>query len=208
MMSNEEKTVQENMEQETVEIPIEDGAEEAEVKEEQPAEEAEAAEETAEEAPEEPAEEPARETEAGAETADAGADAMTAKYMRLMADFQNFKKRTAKEKQDIYAYGNEKLIISMLEVLDNFDRAIDQGSTDTKFAQGMDMIYEQFMGVLKKAGLSEIEALGADFDPNFHSAVMMEDTEEYESGKVSGVIAKGYTLNDKVIRPSMVKVAK
>lgn len=207
-MSNEEKTVQENMEQETVEIPIEDGAEEAEVKEEQPAEEAEAAEETAEEAPEEPAEEPAGETEAGAETADAGADAMTAKYMRLMADFQNFKKRTAKEKQDIYAYGNEKLIISMLEVLDNFDRAIDQGSTDTKFAQGMDMIYEQFMGVLKKAGLSEIEALGADFDPNFHSAVMMEDTDEYESGKVSGVVAKGYTLNDKVIRPSMVKVAK
>ena len=133
---------------------------------------------------------------------------MTAKYMRLMADFQNFKKRTAKEKQDIYAYGNEKLIISMLEVLDNFDRAIDQGSTDTKFAQGMDMIYEQFMGVLKKAGLSEIEALGADLDPNFHSAVMMEDTDEYESGKVSGVVAKGYTLNDKVIRPSMVKVAK
>ncbi|MCR4668012.1 MAG: nucleotide exchange factor GrpE [Clostridia bacterium] len=207
-MSNEEKTVQENMEQETVEIPIEDGAEEAEVKEEQPAEEAEAAEETAEEAPEEPAEEPAAETEAGAETADAGADAMTAKYMRLMADFQNFKKRTAKEKQDIYAFGNEKLIISMLEVLDNFDRAIDQGSTDTKFAQGMDMIYEQFMGVLKKAGLAEIEALGADFDPNFHSAVMMEDTDEYESGKVSGVVAKGYTLNDKVIRPSMVKVAK
>ncbi|MBQ1483806.1 MAG: nucleotide exchange factor GrpE [Eubacterium sp.] len=203
-MSNEEKTVQENMEQETVEIPIEDGAEEAEVKEEQPAEEAEAAEETAED----PAEEPAAETEAGAETADAGADAMTAKYMRLMADFQNFKKRTAKEKQDIYAYGNEKLIISMLEVLDNFDRAIDQGSTDTKFAQGMDMIYEQFMGVLKKAGLAEIEALGADFDPNFHSAVMMEDTDEYESGKVSGVVAKGYTLNDKVIRPSMVKVAK
>ncbi len=203
-MSNEEKTVQENMEQETVEIPVEDGAEEAEVKEEQPAEEAEAAEETAED----PAEEPAAETEAGAETADAGADAMTAKYMRLMADFQNFKKRTAKEKQDIYAYGNEKLIISMLEVLDNFDRAIDQGSTDTKFAQGMDMIYEQFMGVLKKAGLSEIEALGADFDPNFHSAVMMEDTDEYESGKVSGVVAKGYTLNDKVIRPSMVKVAK
>ena len=203
-MSNEEKTVQENMEQETVEIPIEDGVEEAEVKEEQPAEEAEAAEETAED----PAEEPAAETEAGAETADAGADAMTAKYMRLMADFQNFKKRTAKEKQDIYAYGNEKLIISMLEVLDNFDRAIDQGSTDTKFAQGMDMIYEQFMGVLKKAGLSEIEALGADFDPNVHSAVMMEDTDEYESGKVSGVVAKGYTLNDKVIRPSMVKVAK
>ena len=202
-MSNEEKTMQENLEQEGVEIPVEDGTEKQEPETAEPAEDqaegtAEgAAEGVAEEAPEVPAEEPA-----GAE------EALQAKYMRLMADFQNFKKRTAKEKQDIYAFGNEKLIITMLEVLDNFDRAIDQGSTDTKFAQGMDLIYEQFMGVLKKAGLAEIEALGADFDPNFHSAVMMEDTEEYESGKVSGVVAKGYTLNDKVIRPSMVKVAK
>ena len=202
-MSNEEKTMQENLEQEGVAIPVEDGTEKQEPVTAEPAEDqaegtAEgAAEGVAEEAPEVPAEEPA-----GAE------EALQAKYMRLMADFQNFKKRTAKEKQDIYAFGNEKLIITMLEVLDNFDRAIDQGSTDTKFAQGMDLIYEQFMGVLKKAGLAEIEALGADFDPNFHSAVMMEDTEEYESGKVSGVVAKGYTLNDKVIRPSMVKVAK
>ena len=186
-MSNEEKTMQENLEQEGVEIPIEDEPAEEEVK----AEAEEAAQETAEEtaesgetaeaeaaaegAEEAQSEQPAEEQPA--ETADGEQDAMTAKYMRLMADFQNFKKRTAKEKQDIYSFGNEKLIVSMLEVLDNFDRAIDQGSTDTKFAQGMDMIYEQFMGVLKKYGLSEINALGADFDPNFHSAVMMEDTD-------------------------------
>ena len=201
-MSNEEKTMQEEMEQEGVEIPVEDGSAESE--------EAEKASEA--ETPEAEKAEPETEAAEGEETEPveetASEDPMTAKYMRLMADFQNFKKRTAKEKQDIYSFGNEKLIVSLLEVLDNFDRAIDQGSTDTKFAEGMDMIYQQFMSVLEKAGLKEIEALGEDFDPNFHSAVLAEDTEEYESGKVSGVIAKGYKLNDKVIRPSMVKVAK
>ena len=124
-----------------------------------------------------------------------------------MADFQNYKRRTEKEKQDIYSYANEKMILPVLEVLDNFERALEQGSTDEKFAQGMELILTQLNGALGKAGLQEIEALGTDFDPNFHSAVIMEDTDEYESGKVSCVIQKGYTLNGKVIRPSMVKVA-
>ena len=197
-MSNEEKTMQEDLGQEGVEIPVEDGSEPE-------AEQGIPAEETAEETTEETAE--AKQEEAPAETSDA-VDAMTAKYMRLMADFQNFKKRTEKEKKDIYAFGNEKLIGSMLDVLDNFERALEQGSTDEKFLQGMNLIFSQLMGVLNKAGLAEIEALGTEFDPNFHSAVLAEDTEEYESGKVSGVVAKGYKLNDKVIRPSMVKVAK
>ena len=72
----------------------------------------------------------------------------------------------------------------------------------------MEMILKQLMGVLEKAGASEIEALGADFDPNFHNAVMTEDSDEYESGKVTEVLQKGYVLNNRVIRPSMVKVAK
>ena len=73
--------------------------------------------------------------------------------------------------------------------------------------EGMSLIFKQLQGVLEKAGVKEIEALGQEFDPNFHNAVMMEDTDEYESGKVSCVLQKGYTLNNKVIRPSMVKVA-
>lgn len=146
----------------------------------------------------------ASETSSGSASA---ADDMQAKYMRLMADFQNYKRRTEKEKQDIYSYANEKMILPVLEVLDNFERALNQGTTDEKFQDGMEMILNQLNTALGKAGLKEIQALGEDFDPNFHSAVLMEDTEEYESGKVSNVIQKGYTLNGKVIRPSMVKVA-
>ena len=130
-----------------------------------------------------------------------------ARYLRLMADFQNYKKRVEKEKKDLYSYANEKIIIELLSVLDNFERALEQETEGDGFKEGMEMIFKQLGDVLEKSGLAEIAALGEYFDPNFHNAVMTEDTEEYESGKVSGVMQKGYTLNGKVIRPSMVKVA-
>lgn len=133
---------------------------------------------------------------------------LNTKYLRLMADFQNYKRRTEKEKSDIYAYANEKIIGELLDVIDNFDRALAQtDNASDSFVCGMNMIFKQFTDVLKKSGLEEIEALGLDFDPNFHNAVMTEDTDEYESGKVSEVLQKGYMLNKKVVRPSMVKVA-
>ena len=130
-----------------------------------------------------------------------------ARYLRLMADFQNYKKRVEKEKKDLYSYANEKIIIELRAVLDNFERALEQETEGDGFKEGMEMIFKQLGDVLEKSGLAEIAALGEDFDPNFHNAVMTEETEEYESGKVSGVMQKGYTLNGKVIRPSMVKVA-
>lgn len=129
-----------------------------------------------------------------------------AKYLRLMADFQNYKKRVEKEKKDLYSYANEKLVTEILAVLDNFERALFHEDSGDGFKEGMEMIFKQLVDVLEKSGLAEIAALGEDFDPNFHNAVMTEETEEYESGKVSGVLQKGYTLNGKVIRPSMVKV--
>ena len=129
-----------------------------------------------------------------------------AKYLRLMADFQNYKKRVEKEKKDLYSYANEKLVTELLAVLDNFERALAHEDSGDGFKEGMEMIFKQLVDVLEKSGLAEIAALGEDFDPNFHNAVMTEETEEYESGKVSGVLQKGYTLNGKVIRPSMVKV--
>lgn len=129
-----------------------------------------------------------------------------AKYLRLMADFQNYKKRVEKEKTDLYSYANEKIVTELLAVLDNFERALAHEDSGDGFKEGMEMIFKQLMDVLEKSGLAEIPALGEDFDPNFHNAVMTEETEEYESGKVSGVLQKGYTLNGKVIRPSMVKV--
>lgn len=194
-------------------IPIENETTE-EIKEET----AEASEETAEEAaaeetaetetePEEKKEETSdnkEESEAEKQLAD-----MNAKYIRLMADFQNQKKRFEKEKADIYQFANEDIVKSLLEVIDNFERALDASQDDgSKFREGMEMIFKQLMGALEKAGVSEIKALGEEFDPNFHNAVMMEETDEFESNKVSGVMQKGYTLNSKVIRPSMVKVAK
>ena len=128
------------------------------------------------------------------------------RYLRLMADFQNYKKRVEKEKKDLYSYANEKLMNELLAVLDNFERALDHDTGDG-FKEGIEMIFKQLQDVLEKSGLAEIPALGEEFDPNVHSAVMTEETEEYESGKVSGVMQKGYTLNGKVIRPTMVKVA-
>ena len=160
--------------------------------------------ETAETAQEEaPAEAPAEEKkEMSAED-----EALNIKYMRLMADFQNFKRRTEKEKSDIYAFANEKIVSELLNVIDNFESALALGQEGDSFVEGMSLIFKQLQGVLEKAGVKEIEALGQEFDPNFHNAVMMEDTDEFESGKVSCVLQKGYTLNNKVIRPSMVKVA-
>ena len=142
-----------------------------------------------------------------ADTAEAEEEALNARYLRLMADFQNFKRRTEKEKNDIYAFANEKIISELLNVIDNFERALAAGNADDSFYKGMEMILKQLQGVLDKAGASEIKALGEDFDPNFHSAVMTEDSTEYESGKVTEVLQKGYILNNKVIRPAMVKVA-
>lgn len=133
-----------------------------------------------------------------------------AKYLRLMAEFQNYKKRVAKEKSDIHSYANEKIVTELLEILDNFERALaTDNSTDVEgYAQGMKLIFDQLLGVLTKSGLVEVKALGEEFDPNMHNAVMTADSEEYDSNKVCSVLQKGYTLNGKVIRPSMVTVAK
>lgn len=133
---------------------------------------------------------------------------LNTKYVRLMADFQNFKKRTEKQKSEIHAYANEKIVMGLLEVMDNFERALMVDDENiASFKEGMELIFKQLKDVLTGAGVAEIEAENAVFDPNFHNAVMMEDTDKVESGMVSEVLQKGYTLNGKVVRPSMVKVA-
>ena len=130
------------------------------------------------------------------------------KYTRLYAEFQNFRRRTDKEKSDIYAFANEKFAMGLLEVVDNFERAMEHGSeSDPKFSEGMQLILKQLQGVLEKNNVEEIEVLGKPFDPNYHNAVMTEAAEA-ESGTVTKVLQKGYMLNKKVIRPSMVAVAQ
>ena len=196
-------------------IPIEDENLEEQAEELKPEEEAEVQEEAA--AQEEPAEEAAEPEEKAAEPEkgteedprDKKIEELNAKYMRLMADFQNQKKRFDKEKADIHQYANEKIVKNLLEVLDNFERALDATKdADPNLHEGMELIFKQLMAALEKAGVAEIKALGEEFDPNFHNAVMMEETDEYESNQVSEVMQKGYTLNSRVIRPSMVKVAQ
>lgn len=168
----------------------------------------EAQEEIKEETQDEPASEAAENTEGKTEEEKAEDEDLNTKYVRLMADFQNFKKRTEKQKSDIHAYANEKIVSKLLEVMDNFERALQIEDENIKsFKEGMQLIFKQLKDVLTDAGVAEIEAENAMFDPNYHNAVMMEDTDKVESGMVSEVLQKGYTLNGKVVRPSMVKVA-
>ena len=159
--------------------------------------------------PEEPCEEATEESPAEEEKPAEDEDLNT-KYLRLAADFQNFRRRTEKEKSDIYAFANEKFALGLLEVMDNFERAMEHAadSSDPKLAEGMQLILKQLQGVLEKNNVEEIEALGKPFDPNYHNAVMTEAAEDAESGTVTKVLQKGYMLNKKVIRPSMVAVAQ
>ena len=183
-------------------IPIEDSVDEAEeVKAEEAEEKAEgeAAEEAEKEDKENKAEEEAKKAE----------EAESERYMRLMAEFQNFKKRVAKEKSDIHAYANEEIVGDILPMLDNFERALDAEGGDLEaYAKGMQLIFEQLKKALENAGLEEIKAMDEEFDPNVHNAVMTDNLEEKEDGTITKVLQKGYKLKDKVIRPSMVAVNK
>ena len=133
------------------------------------------------------------------------------KFLRLNAEFMNFKKRTEKEKSDIYKYANEKLMVDLLPVIDNIARAISsiEGTDDHKLVlEGVNLIKNNFDEFLKKNGVEAIDAKGEKFDPNLHHAVMTEENDELEDDTVIDEFQIGYKLNDKVIRPSMVKVSK
>ncbi|MEL7658711.1 MAG: nucleotide exchange factor GrpE, partial [Bacillota bacterium] len=94
---------------------------------------------------------------------------LNVRYLRLAADFQNYKRRAEKEKSDIYAYANEKIVVDLLDVIDNFERALEHSKDNSEgFAEGMNMIFKQFRGVLEKSGVEEMNAIGEPFDPNFH----------------------------------------
>lgn len=133
------------------------------------------------------------------------------KYLRMTADFQNYKRRVEKEKSEIYKNANEQFARDLLGVVDNFERAIEQDRSDEadeQFLKGMGMILTQLQDVLKKNDVEEIDALGLEFDPNCHHAVAMEASDKYKKDCVTYVMQKGYKLKDKVIRPAMVKVAE
>ena len=131
------------------------------------------------------------------------------KYMRLFAEYDNFRKRSAKEKEGIYTDAYIDALTEILPVLDNLDRAAQYGEADSEspMAKGLDLTRKSFVDTLAKMGVTEIEALGKPFDPNLHNAVMHIDDDSFGENEVVEVFMKGYAKGDKVLRHSMVKVA-
>ena len=131
------------------------------------------------------------------------------RWLRSQADFENYRKRTQRDIQEIHLYAGEQLIKDILPVVDNFERALDSiEEKDDSFYKGIELIYQQLKEVMEKHNIKEIEALGKPFDPKYHDAVIVEENEEYEDNTVAEVMLKGYSYHSKVIRPSMVKVVK
>lgn len=128
--------------------------------------------------------------------------------LRLQADFENYKKRTQKEKSEIYAFAMESLMTKLLPVIDNLERAESaaDGENMDNYQAGVQMVFKELMNVLNGEGLSEIEALGKPFDPNFHHGVAVGEDADKADQEVLEVFQKGYTFKDKVIRAAMVKV--
>ncbi len=135
---------------------------------------------------------------------------LTDRLKRSMAEFDNYRKRTEKEKSAMYEIGAKDIIEKLLPVVDNFERGlatIPEGDEKSAFAEGMDMIYKQLMKMLEDAGVKPIEAVGQPFDPNFHNAVMHVDDESLGENVVAEEFQKGYLYRESVVRHSMVKVA-
>ena len=225
----------ENKQEKSQEEMVKEAVEEARKAAEETAEE-ETAQETAEEAAEETAEETAQETseEASEEAADSEKaeegseekkkffgkkkkdkkdekiEELTDKLTRQMAEFDNFRKRTEKEKSQMYEVGAKDIIEKILPVVDNFERglaAVTEEEKENAFVQGMEKVYKQLMTTLEGIEVKPIEAVGKEFDPNFHNAVMHVEDENAGENMVVEELQKGYTYKGFVVRHSMVKVA-
>jgi molecular chaperone GrpE len=150
-----------------------------------------------------------KKNDAKCEAMQAKIDELEDRVKRQMAEFENFRKRTEKEKTMMFETGAKSVVEKILPVVDNFERGlatIPEEDADSAFASGMKMIYKQMMDELDKLGVKPIEAVGQEFDPNFHNAVMQVESEEYESGIVAQELLKGYMYHETVVRHSMVAV--
>ena len=212
--------VAENMSKEEM---VKEAVEEAKAKAYKEAEEQDT-EETVEEAAEEAAE-PTEETEGSEEgfgfmkkfgrknkkdKKDEKIEELTDRLTRQMAEFDNFRKRTEKEKSQMYEIGAKDIIEKILPVVDNFERgiaAVPEEEKSNPFAEGMEKIYKQLMTTLEEIGVKPIEAVGQEFDPDFHNAVMHVEDEEVGENIITEEFQKGYLYRDSVVRHSMVKVA-
>ena len=218
---SEEMNKEAEVQEEAVDIPVTDGSEEEAADTAQAAEE-EASDDTA--APEETEQQPEeaesqKEPETKTKTSFFGKkkkekdkfeqqiEELTDRLKRNMAEFDNFRKRTEKEKSSMYIIGAKDIVEKMLPVVDNFERGLAQAPEGDSFADGMKMIYKQMMTAFDEMGVKPIEAVGKDFDPNLHNAVMHVEDESVGENIVVEEFQKGYTYKDFVVRHSMVKVA-
>ena len=148
-------------------------------------------------------------TKEAAENAEESGDTKKTKVKRQLAEFENFRKRTDKEKEQMFETGAKSVLEKILPVVDNFERGvanIKPEDEEDPHAAGMKMIYKQLMTELEKLEVKPIEAVGCEFNPDFHNAIMQEASDEYESGYVSKELQKGYMYRDTVLRHSMVAV--
>ena len=202
-----EKDIEVKAEEETASEAVEEAVEEtAENTEEATEEVADNAEEAAEDKPEKK-----KILKKKKDKKDEQIEALTDQVKRQLAEFENFRNRTDKEKAAQFEMGAKSVIEKILPVIDNFERGLDTVSEDEKdspFAEGMRMIYKQMMTELDKIGVKPIEAVGTEFNPDFHNAVMQTESDEYESGIVAQELQKGYTYRDSVVRHSMVSVVQ
>jgi len=218
---SEEMNKEAEVQEEAVDIPVTDGSEEEAADTAQAAEE-EASDDTA--APEETEQQPEeaesqKEPETKTKTSFFGKkkkekdkfeqqiEDLTDRLKRSMAEFDNYRKRTEKEKSSMYIIGAKDIVEKMLPIVDNFERGLAQAPEDDPFAEGMKMIYKQMMTAFDEMGVKPIEAVGKEFDPNLHNAVMHVEDESVGENIVVEEFQKGYTYKDFVVRHSMVKVA-
>ena len=217
---SEEMNKEAEVQEEAVDIPVTDGSEEEAADTAQTADE-EASEEVteAEEAEQPDKEEAQKDSENKAKTSFFGKkkkekdkfeqqiEELTDRLKRNMAEFDNYRKRTEKEKSSMYIIGAKDIVEKMLPIVDNFERGLAQAPEDDPFAEGMKMIYKQMMTAFDEMGVKPIEAVGKEFDPNLHNAVMHVEDESVSENTVVEEFQKGYTYKDFVVRHSMVKVA-
>jgi molecular chaperone GrpE len=147
-------------------------------------------------------------------TAEESAEEANEKYLRLAAEFENLRKRHRQEQLERLQYANSELLVKLLPLLDNFDRALEHAPTREgagaieQWVNGMLLVERQFRELLESEGVVPIESVGQQFDPNFHQAVMADPSPDHEDGTITQELQRGYTLHDRVLRPSMVKVAR
>ena len=137
-------------------------------------------------------------------------DALQDRLLRTAAEFDNYRKRIEKERRELAEYASAEIVSEMLPIIDNLERALQAppaGDVDS-FRKGVDLIHKQMLELLRKRGVKAIEALGADFDPNVHEAVLHEPSDTHRDGEVMQELQRGYRLGERLLRPAMVKVAK